>query len=99
VLDRTLGLAGDEAVFLIQHGSALAVPEQCPIDAAIFELRGRDLAGEGARGFVKDVLGGDFEFGVEMFAGQEEVEGWWGNDYFGVGIWRYAAVLEGKKDS
>lgn len=92
VLDRTLGLAGNEAVVLIQYGAALAMPEQCPVDSAVFELHGRDFAGEGARGFVKDVLRGYFELGVEMFAGHKEVEGWWSNNHFGIGIWRYVTV-------
>lgn len=60
--------------------------QQCPIDPAVFELSGRDLAGKGAGGFVEDILGCYFEFGVKMFAREEEVEGWRSNDNFGVGI-------------
>ena len=26
-------------------------------------------------------------FGVEVFAGKEEEDRWWGNDDFGVGVW------------
>ena len=54
--------------------------ENRPCDAAVLELVGRDLAGEGAAGLVEDVLRGDFEAGAQMLAGKEEVEGWRGDD-------------------
>ena len=48
--------------------------------AAVFELVDADLASEGAIGLVEDVLRGDFEALAEVFAGEEEVERWWGDD-------------------
>jgi hypothetical protein len=41
-----------------------------------------DLAGEGAVGLVEDVLCSNFEACAEVFAGEEEVEGWRGDDDF-----------------
>ncbi len=54
--------------------------KQGPGDVGVFELVDGDFTGEGAVGFVEDVLGGDFEAGLEVLAGEEEVEGWWGDD-------------------
>lgn len=56
--------------------------QESPGDVGIFKLVDRDFTGEGAVGLVEDVLGGDFEAGLEVFAGEEEVEGWWGDDDF-----------------
>ena len=42
--------------------------EQCPGYARVLELVDADLASEGAIGLVEDVLGGDFEAGVEVLA-------------------------------
>jgi hypothetical protein len=39
-----------------------------------------DFAREGAVGLVEDVLGGDFDALAKVFAGEEEVEGRWGDD-------------------
>ena len=58
-----------------------------PCDVRVFELVDGDLAREGAVGAVEDVLGCDFDFGIEVLAREEEVEGWRGDDDFGVGVW------------
>lgn len=85
-IQRCLGLAGDEIVALSENGAALRVTENRPCDAAVLELVRADLAGEGAGGLVEDVLGGDFEAGTEVLAGEEEVEGGWGDDDFCGGV-------------
>lgn len=60
--------------------------EDGPGDVAVLELVDGDLAGEGAVGLVEDVLGGDFDALAEVLAGDEQVEGWRGDDDFGVGV-------------
>jgi len=62
------------------------VPEDGPGDVGVLELGDGDFAGEGAVGAVEDVLGGDFDAGAQVLAGEEEVEGWGGDDDFGVGV-------------
>ena len=62
------------------------MPQHGPRDTAIFELGDADFAREGSVGFVEDVLGRDFDPGAQVFAGEEEVEGWWGYDDFGVRV-------------
>lgn len=79
-VDRGLGLGRNEVVVLLEDHAALRVAEDGPCDAAILELLRRDLAGEGAAGLVVDVLCGDLETLAEVFAGEEEVEGWRGDD-------------------
>lgn len=54
--------------------------KKSPGDIAILELVDRDLAGEGAVGLVKDILGCDFDTRSKVLAGEEEVEGWWCDD-------------------
>lgn len=81
-----LGLAGNEVVLLSKDLPALRVAEQRPCNTAVFELRDGDLAGEGAVGFVEDILRGDFDGGRKVFACEEEVERWWGDHHFGVRI-------------
>jgi hypothetical protein len=51
------------------------VSDERPRDAAILELLGGDLTGEGAAGLVVDVLGRDFEAFAELLAGGNQVEG------------------------
>lgn len=60
--------------------------QQSPRDVGIFELLDGNFACKGAVGLVEDVLGCDFDAGAEMLAGEEEVEGWRGDDDFGVGV-------------
>lgn len=79
-VERGLGLAGNECVVLLQDGAALRVAEDGPCDAAVLELLGGDLTGEGTVGLVVDVLGGDLEALAEVLAGQEEVERGGSND-------------------
>jgi hypothetical protein len=62
------------------------VPEDRPRDVAVFELGDGDFAGEGAVGAVEDVLGCDFDARAQVLAGQEEVEGGWGDDDFGLAV-------------
>lgn len=57
-----------------------------PRDIAIFQLANADLASESTVGFIKDVLGRDFDTLLQVLAGEEEVEGWRGDDDFGVGV-------------
>ena len=56
------------------------MPEESPGDVAVSELVNGNLAGEGTIGLVEDVLGCDFDAGIEVLAGEEEVEGWWCNN-------------------
>jgi hypothetical protein len=79
-VERSLGLAGDEGVVLLQDGAALGVAEDGPCDAAVLELLGGDLTGEGTVGLVVDVLSGDLETLAEVLAGQKEVERGGSND-------------------
>jgi hypothetical protein len=79
-VQRRLGLGGYERVVLGEKRAALRVSEDRPCDAAVLELVCADLAGEGTAGLVEDVLRGDFETGAQVLAGEEEVEGWGGDD-------------------
>lgn len=79
-IERSLGLRGDEAVIFVEEDAALAVAEDRPGDAAVFELVDADLAREGAVGLVEDVLGGHFKAFAEVLAGEEEVQRRWGDD-------------------
>jgi hypothetical protein len=74
-IERSLGLAGNESVVLLQDGAALRVAKDGPCDTTVLELLGGDLTGEGTVGLVVDVLGGNLEALAEVLAGQEEVEG------------------------
>ena len=40
VFDGALGLAGNEVVIFLENTSTLAMPDQCPFDAGVFELGG-----------------------------------------------------------
>lgn len=75
-----LGLAGNEIVALGENGATLRVAQDGPCDTAVLELVRADLACEGAGRLVEDVLRGDFEAGAQVLAGEEEVEGGWGDD-------------------
>lgn len=79
-VERSLGLAGDESVVLLEDGAALRVTEDGPCDAAVLELLGRDLTSEGTVGLVVDVLSGDLKALAEVLTGQEEVERGGSND-------------------
>jgi hypothetical protein len=62
------------------------VSKDRPCDATVFELINADLASEGAVGLIEDVLGCYFEAFTEMFASEEEIEGWWGDDNLCCGV-------------
>ena len=79
-VERSLGLAGNESIVLLQDGAALRVTKDGPCDAAVLELLGGDLTGESAVGLVVDVLGGDLNALAEVLAGEEEVESGRSND-------------------
>lgn len=79
-VERSLGLAGDESIILLQDGAALRVAEDGPCDAAVLELLSGDLTGEGTVGLVVDVLSGNLEALAKVLAGQEEVERGRSND-------------------
>jgi hypothetical protein len=79
-VQRRLGLARHKRVVLLQDNTALRVPENRPRDAAVLELVRADLAREGARRLVEDVLRRDFEALAKVLAREEEVEGGWGDD-------------------
>lgn len=81
-IERSLCLVGDEDVVFLENDATFGVAEKGPGYVRVFELVDGDFTSEGAVGFVEDVLGGDFEAGFEVFAGEEEVEGWWGDDNF-----------------
>ncbi len=69
------GFAGDEVVGFLDDGSSLAVSEDRPRDAGVFELADADLTRESTIRPVEDVLSGDFDSFTEMFASQEQVYG------------------------
>jgi hypothetical protein len=62
------------------------VAQDRPRDVAILQLRHAYFAGEGAVGFVEDVLSRDFYPRAEVLAREEEVEGGRGDDDFGVAV-------------
>lgn len=77
------GLASHELVRLLENDSAFRMSEDGPGDVAVFELFDGDFSRKGSVGLVKDILGGHFDSGTKVLAGEEEVEGWWSDDYFG----------------
>lgn len=91
-VQRGFRLLGHEVVTLLQYHPPLAVPEERPGDVGVFQLCDTDLAREGAVRLVEDVLRRYFDAWAEMFAGEEEVEGWRGDDDFGIG--RALGVVE-----
>lgn len=80
VLGGVLGLVGDDLVGLLEDGAALRVAEDGPVDLAVEELRDGQLAGEGAVGLVKDVLGSDTNLGAQGVADEDQVDGAGGDD-------------------
>ncbi len=64
----------------MKDNAALGVTKQGPGDVGVFKLVDGNFASEGAVGLVEDVLGGDFEAGLEVLAGEEEIERGWGDD-------------------
>ena len=58
------------------------MPQHRPRDIAVFELTHADFPREGAVRFVEDVLRRDFDSRPQVFACEEEVEGWRGDDDF-----------------
>lgn len=79
-VERSLGLACNEGVVLLQDHTALRVAQNRPGNTAVLELVGRDLARKGTVGLVEDVLRGDFETFTEVLACEKEVEGRRGDD-------------------
>lgn len=75
VLGGVLSLGGDNSVGLSEDSAALRVAQDGPVDVAVLELVGRDLAGEGAVGLVEDVLGGDFDALLGAVLDEVEVQG------------------------
>lgn len=53
---------------------------QRPPDVAVCELLRANLARESAIGLVEDVLRADFDLGFQVFADDEQVQAWWGDD-------------------
>jgi hypothetical protein len=70
------------------------VAENGPVDAALLELRNRDLASVGAVGLVVDILGSDLETLAEVLAGGEQEERRGGNDNLCVAVRRLRWVKE-----
>jgi hypothetical protein len=64
----------------LENDSALRVSKESPGDSGVFELVDGDFASESSLRLVKDVLCCDFKAGAEMFACEEEIKSWWGND-------------------
>ena len=60
--------------------------EHRPGDLAVPELGNTDLAGEGAVGFVKDILCGDLNLLAQVLSREQQVEGGRGDDDFGIGV-------------
>lgn len=80
VLRGVLGLGGHNLVALAKDGSSLRVAQDSPVDAAVLQVLDRDFTGEGAIGLVEDVLGGNANLLLRMFADEEEVQSRRGND-------------------
>lgn len=53
---------------------------QDPSDTTILQLLRADLAGESPIRFIENVLSRNFDALAEVFAGEEEVESWWGDN-------------------
>jgi len=75
-IESSLGLGRDELVVFLQDYTTLRVSEECPGNVAVLELIDGDLTGEGTVGLVEDVLCCDLKTGLEVLAGEEEVERW-----------------------
>lgn len=76
------GFGSDEVVGFVEDGVVFGVVEDGLGDVVVLELGDGDFVGVGIVGFVEDVLGGDFDVGVEVFMDEEEIEGWRGDDDF-----------------
>ena len=81
-------LAGNEGITLAQNHSALRMPRQGPPDLGIGQLFGTDLASKSAIGSVKNVLGADLDFGLQVFSDEEKEKARWGYNDFGSWIQR-----------
>lgn len=59
---------------------------QSPVDLRILQLINAKLSCEGSVWLIKNVLSRDADFLICLTAGQEKVDGWRGDNDFGVGI-------------
>lgn len=80
VLQRVRRLGCNKGVALAQDLAPLRVAQDRPRDVAVDQLLDGDFAGEGALGLVEDVLCSDFQAGLEVFAREEQVQSWRGDD-------------------
>lgn len=60
--------------FLLQQCPAFAVPENRPRNVAVEQLADAYLTGKGAIGLVKAILRSDFKAGLEVLAGEQEIQ-------------------------
>jgi hypothetical protein len=56
------------------------VAQNSPGNTALLQLIDGDLASKSTIGLVKNVLRSDFDALAKVFAGQGEVDSWWGDD-------------------
>lgn len=79
-VNGSLGLGGDKGIVFLEDDTALRVAEEGPCNVAVLELLDGDLTGEGTVRLVEDVLCCYFDAGLEVLAGEKEVEGRRSND-------------------
>ena len=58
-------------ILLMKHNSPLAMPAQRPANLTVFQLLRADLSGKGSIRLVKNILAGDLDFLLEVFADKE----------------------------
>ena len=66
----------------MEDDTALRVSQDGPCDPRILELLYTDFTGESTVGLVENILSGYFKTGAEVFACEEEIKGWRGDDNF-----------------
>jgi hypothetical protein len=66
-------------IVLLENNTTFGVSEERPCNVGVFELVDGNFSGKCSVGLVKDVLCGNFERSLEMFASEEEIESWWCN--------------------
>ena len=75
-------LVRDELVGVAEEGAALRVTEDDPVHVGVFELVGRDLAGEGTARLGEAVLRGYLGRGLQRRLYLQEVQRRGGDDHF-----------------
>ena len=64
-------------IILLQNNPPLTMSTHRPSNLTISQLLRTDLARKSSIRFIKHILRADFDFGLQVFANEEEEEGWW----------------------